>query len=91
VFKAKCGFFYIKQPIFHLDRDSRENGRLGLKNENPCFENFSEVPGLRFHLGGREESRGFPEVKHSKYKNGFFNMFSLKLNLSGTIFVFSIR
>jgi hypothetical protein len=73
-----------------LDQVSRENGSLGLKNENPCFENFSEVPGSWFLLGGGEESQGFSEVKHSKYKNGFFTMSSLELNLSGTISNFPI-
>ena len=42
---------------------SRENGILGLKNENPCFENFSEVSGSWFHLERGEESQVFLEVK----------------------------
>jgi len=46
-----------------LVRVSRESGILGLKNENPCFENFSGVPGSWFRLGGGEESQGFLEVK----------------------------
>ena len=73
-----------------MDQDSRENGRLGLKNENPCFKNFSRVPGSWFHLGGGEESRGFLEVKNSKYENGFLTMSSLDHNLSRTIFSFAI-
>jgi hypothetical protein len=68
----------------------RENGILGLKNENPCFENFSGVPGSWFHLGGGEESQGFSAVKQSKYQNGFFTMSSLDLKLFGTIFTFPI-
>ena len=90
MFEAKCGFFYIKKPISHLDQDLGENGRLGLKNENPCFEKISMVSGSRFHLGGGEESKGFPEVKHSKFQNGFITMSSLDLNLSRTIFNFPI-
>ena len=45
VFYFKHRFSWDKQPIFHLVRVSRESEILGLKNENPCFENFSEVPG----------------------------------------------
>jgi hypothetical protein len=90
VLEAKCGFFYIKQSLRHLDRVSRENGRLGLKNENPCFENFSGVPGSWFCLRGGEESQVFSEVKHSKSKNGFFTMSSLELKLSVTISIFPI-
>jgi hypothetical protein len=90
VFKAKCRFFYNKQPIWHLEQVLRENGRLGLKNENPCFKNFSGVPRSWFHLRGGEESQGFLEVKHSKYQNGFFTMSSLKLKFSITISIFQI-
>ena len=64
MFEAKCEFFYNNQPIWHLDRGLRENGRLGLKNENPCFENFSKVSVSRFCVGGGEESQGFLDVKH---------------------------
>jgi hypothetical protein len=39
---------------------------LGLKNENPCFENFSRVLGSWFHLRGGEESQGLLEMKKSK-------------------------
>jgi hypothetical protein len=74
-----------------LDQVSRENGRFGLKNENPCFENFSGIPGSWFYLGGGEPSQGFSEVKHSKSQNGFFTMSSLKLNISGAISIFPIR
>ena len=63
--------FIIKQPTCHLDRDLRENGKFGWKNENPCLENFFVVPGQKLALGEVEESQGFSEVKHSKYKNGF--------------------
>jgi hypothetical protein len=69
---------------------SRENGILGLKNENPCFENFFRVSSSWFYLGGGEESQGFMEVKHSKYHNFFFTMSSLDLKLSVTIFNFPI-
>ena len=41
-----------------------KNDILGLKNENPCFENFSGVSGSWFRLEGGEESQGFTEVKH---------------------------
>jgi hypothetical protein len=68
---------------------SREIGILGLKNENPCFENFSGVPGSWFRLGGGEESQGFSEVKNSKFENGFFAMSSLDHKLSRTIFSFA--
>jgi hypothetical protein len=73
-----------------LDRVSRENGRLGLKNENPCFENFFEVLGSWFRLKGGEESQGFSKMKHSKSKKFFFTMSSLDLKLSETIFSFPI-
>jgi hypothetical protein len=69
---------------------SRESGILGLKNENPCFENFSEVPGSWFRLGGGEESQGFMEVKNSKYENSFLTMSSPDPKLSITIFSFTI-
>ena len=62
-FELKCGLSWNKKPIFHLVRVSRESGILGLKNENPCFENFSEVSGSWFRLGGGEESQGLSEVK----------------------------
>jgi hypothetical protein len=61
-----------------------------VKNENPCFENFSGVSGQKLALGEVEESQEFPGVKHSKYKNGFFTMSSLGLKLSETIFSFPI-
>ena len=63
---------------------------MGLKNENPCFENFSDVLGSWFRLGGGEEPQGFMEVKKSKYENGFFTMSSPDPNLSRTIFSFTI-
>ena len=88
-FKFKCGFSWNKQPILHLVRVSRESGILGLKNENPCFEKFSEVPGSRFRLGGGEESQGFMEVKKSKSKNGFLTMYSPDTKISRTIFSFT--
>jgi hypothetical protein len=69
---------------------SRESGILGLKNENPCFEKFSGVPGSWFHLGEGEESQGFPEVKNSKYEHGFLTMSSLNPKISRTIFSFAI-
>lgn len=53
-FELKCGLSWNKQPILHLVWVSRESGILGLKNENPCFENFSGVPGSWFRLGGGE-------------------------------------
>ena len=91
VFEAKFRFWYIKKPISHLDRYSREKGGLGWKNENPCFENISGVSGSWFHLRGGEQSQGFSEVKHSKSQNGFFTMSSLELKLSETISIFPIR
>ena len=63
-FKLKCGLSWNKQPILYLVRVSMESGILGLKNENPCFKNFSGVPGSWFRLGGGEESQGFSEVKN---------------------------
>ena len=89
-FEFKCGFSWDKKPIFHLVRVLRESGILGLKNENPCFENFFGVPGSWFHLGGGEESQGFMEVKKSKYENGFLTMSSPDPKLSRTIFSFTI-
>jgi hypothetical protein len=78
------------KPIFHLFQVSRESGILGLKNENPCFENFSGVPSSWFRPGGGEESQGFPEVKKWKPKNGFLTMSSPNPKLSRTIFSFAI-
>ena len=52
-FELKCGLSWNKQPIFHLVQVSRESGILGLKNENPCFENFSGV--VVFSLAIRED------------------------------------
>jgi hypothetical protein len=89
-FKLKCGLSWNKKPIFHLVQVSRESRILGLKNENPCFENFSGVLGSWFRLGGGEESQGFLEVKKSKAENGFLTMSSLDHNLSRTIFSFAI-
>ena len=63
-FELKCGLSWNKQPILHLVRVSRESGILGLKNENPCFKNFSGVSGSWFRLGGGEESQGFSEEKN---------------------------
>ena len=63
---------------------------LGKKNENPCFENFSWVSGQVLALGEVEESQGFTEVKHSKYKNEFFTMSSPDPKISKTIFSFAI-
>jgi hypothetical protein len=90
LFEAGCRVYYIKQLIGHLDQDSRENGRFGWKNENLCFRNFSKVLGQKLALGEVEESQGFPEVKHSKYQNGFFTVSCLDLRLSRTIFSFPI-
>jgi hypothetical protein len=90
-FKLKCELSWNKQPIFHLVQVSRESGILGLKNENPCFENFSGVPGSWFRLGGGEESQGFSEVKKSKYENGILTMSSPDHKLSRTIFSLAIR
>ena len=87
---ASVGYHGISKPIFHLVRVSRESGILGLENENPCFENFSGVPGSWFCLGGGEESQEFPEVKNSKYENGFFTLSFLDPKLSRTIFSFTI-
>ena len=89
-FELNCGLSWNKQPIFHLVRVSRESGILGLKNENPCFENFSGVLGSWFRLAGGEESQGFSEVKSSKYENGFLTMSSPHPKLSRTIFSFVI-
>jgi hypothetical protein len=69
---------------------SRESGIFGLKNENPCFENFFEVPGSWFPLGGGEESQGFSEVKHLESQNGFLTMSSPDPKISRTIFSFTI-
>jgi hypothetical protein len=79
-----------RHKVFLGQTLSGENGILGLKNENPCFENFSGVPSSWFCLEGGEESQGFLEVKHSKSQNGFFTMSSLELKLSGTISIFPI-
>ena len=90
-FEFKCGLSWNKQPILDLVRVSRESRVLGLKNVNPCFENFSGVSGSWFHLGGGEESQGFSEVKNSKFENGFLTMYSLDHKLSRTIFSFANR
>ena len=63
----------------------------GLKNENPCFKNFSGVLSSWFRLGGGEESQGFSEVKNSKFENGFLTMSSLDHKISTTIFSFAIK
>jgi hypothetical protein len=89
-FEFNCGFSWNKKPILHLVRVSRESGISGLKNENPCFENFSGVSGSWFRLGGGEESQRFPEVKKSKYEKGFLTMSSPDPMLSRTIFSFTI-
>ena len=89
LFELKCGLSWNKQPILHLVQVLRESGILGLKNENPCFENFSGVPGSWFCLGGGEESQGFSKVKNSKIENGFFTMSFLDRKLSITIFSFA--
>ena len=73
LFKASCRVCYIKQTRYHLDRDSRENGRFRWKNENPCLKNFFGVPSLKLSLGEVEKSQGFLEVKHSKYIYIFFH------------------
>ena len=78
-----------RQPIFHLVQVLRESGILGLKNENPCFENFSGVSGSWFHLKGGEESQGFLEVKHLESQNGFLAMSTPNPNISRTIFSFT--
>ena len=87
-FEFKCGLSWNNQPIFHLVRVLRESGILGLKNENPCFKNFSGISTSWFRLGGGEESQGFMEVKKSKYENGFLTMSSPDPKLSRTIFNF---
>ena len=51
---------------------------------------FSQGPGQKLALGKVEESQVFPEVKHSKFQNGFFTMYSLGRDLSETIFSFPI-
>jgi hypothetical protein len=89
-FELKCELSWNKQPILHLVWVLRESGILGLKNENPCFKNFSRVLGSWFCLRGGEESQGFMEVKNSKSKNWFFTMSSPDPKLSGTIFSFAI-
>ena len=89
-FEFKCGLSWNKQSILDLVRVSRESGILELKNENPCFKNFSGVPGSWFRLGGGEESQGFSEVKNSKSENGFLTMSSPNPKLSITIFSFAI-
>ena len=90
LFEVGFRVFYIKQPKYHIDQDSTENRIFGWKNENPCLKNFSRVPSQKLTLGEVEESQGFPKVKHSKYKNGFFTMYSLYRDISGTIFSFPI-
>jgi hypothetical protein len=80
-----------KKPIFHLVQVSRESGILGLKNENPCFENFSGVLGSWLYLGEGEESQRFPKVNNSKYENRFLTMSSPDPRLSRTIFIFTIE
>ena len=52
-------------------------GDLGEKMKTRVSKNFSRVPGQKLALGEVEESQGFPEMKHSKYQNGFFTMYSL--------------
>ena len=90
-FEFKCGLSWNKQPILHLVQVPRESGILGFKNENQCFENFSGVSGSWFRLEGGEDSQEFPEVKNSKFENGFLTMSSLDPKLSRTIFSFTIR
>ena len=71
-FELKCGFSCNKQPIFHLVRVSRESGILGLKDENPCFENFSGVLSSRFHLGEVKSHKDFRRWKTKNMKMGFW-------------------
>ena len=47
--------------------------------------------GQRLALGEVKESQGSSEVKHLKYQNGFFTMYSLGREISETIFSFQIR
>ena len=49
------------------------------KTENSCLKNFFRVMGQKLALREIEESQGFPEVKHSKYQNGFFLITSSRL------------
>ena len=90
LFKYECVFFYINQSKCHLNWDSKENGRFRWKIENPCLKNFSGVTGQKLAVGEVEESQGFPEVKHSKYKNWFLIMNYLNWELFRTIFSFEI-
>ena len=64
--------------------------KIKVKKWKPCLKNFSEVTSQKLALGKVEESQGFSAVKNSKYKNGFFTMYSLNLKLSRTIFSFPI-
>jgi hypothetical protein len=50
---------------------------LGEKLKNLCLKNFSRVTGQKLALEEVEESQGFLEVNHSKYKNRFLTMDSL--------------
>ena len=85
-----AGFSILSNQYVTWIRIREKMVDLGEKNENPCFENFSEVPSQKLALGEVEESQRFLEVKQSKYKNGFFTMSSLDLKLSETIFGFPI-
>ena len=52
LFEANCGFFYIKKSKFHLDQDSKENGRFRWKTEKPMSQKFLRGHGLEISLRG---------------------------------------
>ena len=76
-FSSSVGFSWSKKPIFHLVWVSRESGILGLKNENPCFENFLWGPRLMVPSRGRwRVTRIFGGEKFKIWKWFFDHVFS---------------
>ena len=62
MFDVECAIFYIKQPKYHIDQDSKENGRIRWTTENPFLENFSGVTSLSLALREDKESQWIMEV-----------------------------
>ena len=75
----------------HIDQDSKENGGIRWKNENPCFENFSGVTVLNLAIKEDYESLWFSKVLNSKYKNGFLTIHFVHRDISRSLSIFEIR
>ena len=88
LFLAQCRVWLMKKPKFHIDQSSIENGWVWWKNENPCFENFSEVTVFNLAIKEDEESPWFLEVWKWKHQNRFFTIDFVYQDLFESIFIF---